>query len=108
MTEPELIIAIKKCDESLALLRDNVSKVEIDREDLLLKLAEIRWGVKPGVIVSTSKGEVLVAEVETAWLSLDSGRPWLRGYYKKKDGSWSTALHRVYREWELVGKLEGV
>lgn len=64
-----------------------------------LMIAEQEHGVKAGSIVKDRKGvEYKVTLVNTRF----SGKPWLTGTPKKKDGTFGVAVRNIYGEWELV------
>lgn len=64
------------------------------------KIAEIRYGVKVGSIIRDRKGkEHRVIRVDGRWAS---GRPWLEGNPRKKDGSFGVAVRHIYGDWQLV------
>lgn len=78
--------------KSLATLREAITK-----EKLLL--AEKEYGVRVGSFVVDRKGvEYKVTRVIVKY----GGKPWLECNKKKKDGTFGTALRKLYNDWQLV------
>lgn len=64
-----------------------------------LRISEQEFGVRVGSIVKDRKGvEHKVTLVNAKY----SGRPWLEGNPKKKDGTFGTARRNIYSDWTLV------
>lgn len=63
------------------------------------RLAEEQFGVSVGSIVSDRQGnEYRVTRIMT----MCSGKPWLEGNPKKKDGTFGVARRNIYSDWNLV------
>ena len=64
-----------------------------------LKISEQKFGVRVGSIVKNRQGvEHKVTNVNTSY----SGKPWIEGNQKKKDGTFGTARRNLYSDWTLV------
>ena len=78
--------------ENLAIVRKEITTEK-------LRLAEQEFGVRIGSIVKDRSGvEHKVTHVSVKY----SGKPWLEGNPKKKDGTFGTARRNIYGDWQLV------
>ena len=82
----------KELCERLSVVRDAINKEK-------LRLAEQEFGVKVGSIVKDSKG---IEHQVTLVVATYSGKPWLEGNPKKKDGTFGTARRNIFSGWTLV------
>ena len=92
---------------------DNLAELKLQEEELSSKLNEVRreitkeklrlaeqeFGVRIGSVVKDKKGiEYKVTCVKTNF----SGKPWLEGNPKKKDGTFGIAHRNIYGNWTLI------
>jgi len=67
--------------------------------NLKLRNAEIVYGIKLGSIVTVKGVEFQVGEIN---ISTFRGKPWAKGFPKKKNGVYSQKLQNLYSDWEVV------
>lgn len=90
--------------ENIAL--EELHEVRASLKEVELALAKRDHGVEPGVIVRDfPSGESVYRVVRV--LPSKSGRPWLVGHKKIKDGTFSDKRDlKLYSSWELVEGVE--
>jgi hypothetical protein len=90
---------LKELNKKQNELEEKLVSVRKEIHEEKLRISENRFGVRVGSIVSNNKGvEFLVTQVDTRW----SGKPWLKGNQKKKDGTFGTASRNIYSDWTLL------
>ena len=88
----ELEQKIKRMQKELAIANANLWNTK-------LKRVERVYGVTTGSIVIGEGREYRVHSIDIRW----KDKPWLKGYGKKKDGTWSVGLRNLYDNWQGKG-----
>lgn len=66
---------------------------------LTLRAIELRFGLRIGSVVRDKAGKLyLVTNIIPSF----TGKPWLRGKFKKNNGDWSVPERELFDDWELV------
>lgn len=90
---------LKELNKNQNELEEKLGVVRKKIHEEKLRISEEHFGVRVGSIVSNSKGvEFLVTTVDTRL----SGKPWLKGNQKKKDGTFGNAIRNIYSDWTLL------
>lgn len=87
---------LKKLQEQEAELLLSLTNVRIAINAEKLRLAENKFGVKIGSIVTWKGNEYRVTDIKDGYR-----KPWLLGNPKKKDGAFGISIRHLYNNWEL-------
>ncbi len=110
----EIIRYLKSYEDDKELLQDKISVIDTNMKALKLRLMELIFGVKEGVIVRCNGILHRVTKVDVRYLKSDDlskaskkpdedyNRPWLEGNPMKKDGTYGIAIRSLYSHWEVV------
>ncbi len=80
----------------------NIAPLIKEMETLRVALVKENFGIAPGVIVKTRKGEFRVVDIDfRCWWGPDE-KPWATGNPKRKNGTFGTAIRNLYSDWELA------
>lgn len=94
---------LKDSETESEALGDKMSVLHEQQHKLKLAIAETKYGVKIGVVVTGPDSKKFrVTKVDVRW----NDRPWLEGNPLKKDGTWGTAVRHLYENWQVESANE--
>ncbi len=80
-------------------LKAKLGRVNSEISSLQLHLVEEKWHVAVGTIVGNHKGkEYRIRVIQPHGIN----KPWVKGNPRRKDGTFGTALHHLYDNWQLL------
>jgi hypothetical protein len=88
---------IKGLEAQIRELQSKQFKLKDELRKLQLMRVYRDYKVKRGSIVTHQNAEYKVASIDVSF----GGKPWLKGYKRKKDGGWGKIDIHLYTEWEV-------
>lgn len=86
----ELEQNVEQIEEQLAIAEANLLNAKLARVKKL-------YGINCGVVVISEGKKYKVVSIDVRW----DGRPWVKGYGLKKDGTWGSFARNLFDDWKL-------
>lgn len=86
---------VKELENAVTLLERGLE----DARDALQKAREEKCGLKPGAVVTTSRGEWLIVGVDFE-MGYET-EPWLKARLRKADGTWGTQIRTLFEGYKI-------
>lgn len=108
MTKPQIERLHADLSKRIETVRESLNHLIEQRSAAFREWAFLTWGVRSGTIVVDQRGVKYLVDRVDIDDDLDPvWKPWIKGHMQKKDGSYSTRLTHLYREWTLVVENSG-
>jgi hypothetical protein len=98
----EIGIRLAHLDREEEKYENILSDIHTHQRELRLKLAELLHGAKVGAVVEWRGQKYRVTKVDVKYYYSGDQKPWLEGNPTKKDGTFGTAVRKLYSDWDLV------
>ena len=90
---------LEELESKEKVLRQELSVIKAQIRQTKLEIIKEKYKCSIGTIVIYNSKLYKISFIDTTWFP---GKPWVKGYQKKKDGSWGIGERDLYSEWELA------